>query len=116
MMLGIKLPMMMNIRPMPPQTSRLTILLLCGSMLNTVSSVSQVMPHINSTNSVIKMFHTLPNRSKFWCLGSMRRTTSIKTNIASGSTQKIRLLCLLLQPFTSPLAPQWVGTVSGRAG
>ena len=46
----------------------------------------------------------------------MRRTTSIKTSIANGSTQKIRLLCLLLQPFTSPLAPQWMGTVSGRAG
>ena len=115
MMLGIKLPRMMNITPTPPHTSKLMILLLCGSMLNTVNSVSQVMPAVSSTISVIKMFHTLPNRSKFWCLGSMR-TTSIKTNIASGSTQKIRLLCLLLQPFTSPLAPQWMGTVSGRAG
>ena len=42
--------------------------------------------------------------------------TSSKINIANGSAAKIKTVDFGPQPLTCPLAPQWVGTMSGREG
>ena len=106
----------MNNTPMPPQTRMLTRLLLSGSLPKTANSLSQLNAAIITVNSTTNRFHTLPNFSKFWCLGSILRMTSNKINIANGSAAKIKTVDFGPQPLTCPLAPQWVGTMSGREG
>ena len=108
--------MMMNSTPMPPQTRMLTMLLLSGSLPNTASSLSQLNMAIITVNSTTNRFHTLPNFSKFWCLGSTLRMTSNIISIANGRAAKIKMVDFGPQPLTCPLAPQWVGTMSGREG